>query len=260
MNSSDDAKVAFAKRLNDTLTEMGYTQRGSAQRLKREAKFEISDRAINKWLKAETLPDHHNIEALAKFLGVNFNWLAAGQGEKTTKPSRNDLMQKIKAIEKGDTPPSDPNPNDPEGTQRVPIEHGMSGMIPVISWVAAGSWTEVMPTTLDDVIDWIPRPAHLSDRAFGLIVKGRSNWPEFKPDEIIYVEPEITQWDLKDGSLVVVQCNDDSQATFKQLIMGDTPSDMYLKPLNPDWPDQKIIPMGECTLVGVVDSKYTRYR
>ena len=99
MNSSDDAKVAFAKRLNDTLSEKGYTQRGSAQRLKREAKFAIPDRAINKWLKAETLPDHHNIEALSKFLDVNFNWLAAGQGEKTTKPSASDLVQELKDVE-----------------------------------------------------------------------------------------------------------------------------------------------------------------
>ena len=88
MNSSDNAKVAFAKRLNDILDGKGYTPRGRAQRLKREAGFEISDRAINKWLKAETLPDHHNIEALAKFLNVNFNWLAAGQGEMRTDPQK----------------------------------------------------------------------------------------------------------------------------------------------------------------------------
>lgn len=99
MNSSDDAKTAFAKRLNDTLTEKGYTQRGSAQRLKREAKFTISDRAINKWLKAETLPDHHNIEVLAKFLGVNFNWLAAGQGEKIVKQNKSVLPQKITELD-----------------------------------------------------------------------------------------------------------------------------------------------------------------
>ncbi|MFP3562389.1 S24 family peptidase, partial [Paraburkholderia sp. SIMBA_049] len=77
--------------------------------------------------------------------------------------------------------------------------------------------------------DWIPRPQHLSKRAFGLIIQGRSMWPEFKPDEIIYVEPDIAPWDLKDGDLVVIHCNDDKQATFKQLMMGDNPEDMYLK-------------------------------
>lgn len=103
MNSSDDAKIAFAKRLNDTLTEKGYTQRGSAQRLKREAKFKISDRAINKWLKAETLPDHHNIEVLAKFLDVNFNWLAAGQGEKTAKPPSTKQTKDLESIKNSNT-------------------------------------------------------------------------------------------------------------------------------------------------------------
>lgn len=88
MNSSDEAKVAFAKRLNEILSEKGYIQRGRAQRLKREAGFGISDRAINKWLNAESLPDHHNIEVLSKFLGVNFNWLAAGQGERATEPQQ----------------------------------------------------------------------------------------------------------------------------------------------------------------------------
>ena len=174
-------------------------------------------------------------------------------------PTLNDLKEKISDIQNGSVP-STPNLSDPEGTQRVPVDHGMDGYVPVISWVAAGSFSDVMPVTIDDVIDWIPRPQHLSKRAFGLIIQGRSMWPEFKPDEIIYVEPEIAPWDLKDGDLVVIHCNDDKQATFKQLIMGDNPEDMYLKPLNPDWPDQKIVPMGECMLVGIVDSKVTRYR
>ncbi|HCR88817.1 MULTISPECIES: S24 family peptidase [Psychrobacter] len=96
MNGSDEAKVAFAKRLNETLTEKGYIQRGRAQRLKREAGFSVSDRAINKWLNAETLPDHYNIEALARFLGVNFNWLAAGQGIKETKGSSSEVLTESK--------------------------------------------------------------------------------------------------------------------------------------------------------------------
>lgn len=121
MNSSDDAKVAFAKRLNDTLTERGYTQRGSAQRLKREAKFTISDRAINKWLKAEALPDHHNIEVLAKFLGVNFNWLAAGQGEKIVKQNKSDLPQQIKELESIKNSNTVQVSEDPDGMIEIPL-------------------------------------------------------------------------------------------------------------------------------------------
>lgn len=188
---------------------------------------------ISSWVKGDTKPSGEYASKLAAYLRCNTDWLLTGVGSMT---------------------------NAPVGTEQVDLDHNMKGKMPVISWVAAGDWLEVMPTTLDDVIDWIQKPEHLSDRAFGLIVRGRSMLPEFKPDEIIYVEPDITPWDLKDGDLVVVQCNEDTEATFKQLVMGDGHNDMYLKPLNPDWPEQRLTPMGECNLVGIVDGKYTRYR
>lgn len=194
--------------------------------------------------------------AAAEKYNADANYILNGSSPNTTV---SDLKAKIKTMQSS-TIQSTANLHDPEDTKRVPVDYGMDGYVPVISWVAAGSFSDVMPVTIDDVIDWIPRPQHLSKRAFGLIIQGRSMWPEFKPDEIIYVEPEISPWDLKDGDLVVIHCNDDKQATFKQLMMGDNPEDMYLKPLNPDWPDQKIVPMGECMLVGIVDSKVTRYR
>ena len=194
---------------------------------------------ISSWVKGDTKPSGEYATKLAAYLRCNTDWLLTGIGSMNNAPSERLT---------------------PLGTERVDVDHAMNGEVPVISWVAAGNWAEVMPTTLDDVIDWIPKPAHLSDMAFGLVVRGRSMWPEFKPDEIVYVEPNITPWDLKDGDLVIVQCNDDTEATFKQLVMGNGYDDMYLKPLNPDWPDQKMQPMTECNLVGVVDSKYTRYR
>lgn len=194
---------------------------------------------ISSWVKGDTKPSGEYASKLAAYLRCNTDWLLTGVGSTNNAPSERLT---------------------PLGTERVDVDHAMNGEVPVISWVAAGNWAEVMPTTLDDVIDWIPKPAHLSDMAFGLVVRGRSMWPEFKPDEIVYVEPNITPWDLKDGDLVIVQYNDDTEATFKQLVMGDGYDDMYLRPLNPDWPDQKMQPMTECNLVGVVDSKYTRYR
>lgn len=194
--------------------------------------------------------------AAAEKYSADANYILSGSLPTSTV---SDLKAKIKTMQSS----SDldiPNTSDPEDTQRISLQNSTSGMLPVISWVAAGSFSEVIPVTIDDVIEWIPRPPHLSARAFGLIIQGRSMWPEFKPAEIIYVEPEINPWDLRDGDLVVIHCTDDKQATFKQLIMGDGSEDMYLKPLNPEWPEQKIIPMGECTLVGIVDSKYVRYR
>jgi len=255
MNSSDDAKVAFAKRLNDALTEKGYTQRGSAQRLKREAGFDISDRAINKWLKAETLPDHHNIEFLAKFLGVNFNWLAAGQGEKRTKPNPSELMQRIRDIENGGARDSSTAPT---GTVNATMVES-SDKVPVLSWVAAGSWSNVDSVCFDDAIGEVSRPSNLSKNGFALIVRGESMLPKFDPDDIIYVEPETGLFALKNNDLVIVQCNHDTEATFKQLVLGETSEDMYLRPLNPNWHEQKMLPMGECNLVGKVVGKYVEY-
>ena len=194
--------------------------------------------------------------AAAEKYNVDANYILNGV---SSTPTISDLRKQINSIESG----SINNLIDsttPKETKKVSASHGMNGMLPVISWVAAGSFCEVLPATMDDVIEWIPKPVHLSDKAFGLIIQGRSMWPEFKPDEIIYVEPEITPWELADGDLIVIHCNDDKQATFKQLVLGDSPEEMYLKPLNPEWPDQKIIPMSECQLVGIVDSKYVRYR
>lgn len=242
----------FATRLRECMNKKNLDKNGLSDKTK------ISYEMIRRYCEGFAKPRRKGMQSISDALGVTAAYLEYGEiSEKP--PTVNELKAKIQAIQNDDSIEQS-NPADPEGTQRVPVDYGMDGYVPVISWVAAGNFSDVMPVTIDDVIDWIPRPQHLSKRAFGLIIQGRSMWPEFKPDEIIYVEPEISPWDLKDGDLVVIHCNDDKQATFKQLIIGDGPDDMYLKPLNPDWPDQKIVPMGECTLVGIVDSKVTRYR
>ena len=83
--------------------------------------------------------------------------------------------------------------------------------------------------------------------------------PKFDPDDIIYVEPETGLFALRNNDLVVVQCNGDTEATFKQLVIGETSDDMYLRPLNPSWHEQKMLPIGECNLVGKVVGKYVEF-
>lgn len=242
----------FAKRLTKLMSEQNLDKNALSD------KTGISYEMIRRYCEGFAKPRSKGLKKISDALNTSSGYLDYGESIKEVL-TVNDLKAKIKTMQ-GNGLQNTPNRSDPEGTQRVPVNYGMDGYVPVISWVAAGSFSDVMPVTVDDAIDWIPRPQHLSKRAFGLIIQGRSMWPEFKPDEIIYVEPEISPWDLKDGDLVVIHCNDDKQATFKQLIIGDSPEEMYLKPLNPDWPDQKIVPMSECMLVGIVDSKVTRYR
>lgn len=222
----------FAKRLNKLMDEKGFDRNDLS------TKTGISYEMIRRYSEGIAKPRSKKLKEISDALGTTAPYLDYGETSDSASP-------KIEA---------------PADTKKVALDYGMNGMVPVISWVAAGGFSDVIPVTIDDVIEWIPKPVHLSERAFGLVVQGSSMLPEFKPNEIIYVEPEINPWDLKDGDLVVIHCDDDKQATFKQLMVGDGQEDMYLKPLNPDWPDQKIKPMGECTLVGIVDSKYVRYR
>lgn len=195
------------------------------------------------------------ISDIARVLETNVDWLMYGEGDNAPKPSRDHLMQKIRDIENGGLSFDHPTP---EGTVGVSMA-SQSTMVPILSWVAAGSWSNVEAVTFSDAVGYAPRPANLSKHGFALRVQGQSMLPEFKPDDIIYVEPMAGLFTIKDSDLVVVQCNNDSEATFKQLVIGETSDDMYLKPLNPNWHEQRMMPMGECNLVGKVVGKYVEY-
>jgi len=242
----------FGKRLTKLMADRDIDKNALSD------KTGISYEMIRRYCEGIAKPRSKGLNAISDALKTTAPYLEYG-GTIGKKMTVEELMEKIHDI-KSAKGYDESDVDTPADTKKVSFSKSIDNQVPVISWVAAGSFSDVMPVTIDDVIDWIPRPAHLSPRAFGLIIQGRSMWPEFKPDEIIYVEPEITPWDLKDGDLIVIHCNDDKQATFKQLVIGDSQDEMYLKPLNPDWPDQKMIPMGECMLVGIVDSKHTRYR
>lgn len=175
-------------------------------------------------------------------------------GVKDTKPSIASLRSKINAIQNG----GDDSQPAPLGTKNIPMAEN-SDKVPILSWVAAGSWSNVEAVTFDDAIGKVSRPNNLSKNGFALIVRGESMLPKFDPDDIIYVEPETGLFALKNNDLVVVQCNGDTEATFKQLVIGETSDDMYLRPLNPNWHEQKMMPMGDCNLVGKVVGKYVEF-
>lgn len=188
------------------------------------------------------------IVEIANLLKVNPTWLATGEGSMGNKPTIDELRNEIAKIEQ--------NSKKDLKTSQILL---MSKPVPVINWIAAGSWTETSPTTLDDVIDYLPRPIGLSDDGFCLIVRGESMMPEFKPDEIIYVEPNVDIGKLQNGDLVVVQESNNNEATFKQLVIGETSNDMYLRPLNKNWHEQRMIPKSDWTLIGKVVGKWVKY-
>ena len=123
----------------------------------------------------------------------------------------------------------------------------MEGYVPVISWVQAGTWTEVCNV---DVVseEMVPRPPGCSDRTFALRVKGQSMLPKYEPNLVIYVDPEVMPFD---GDDVVAVLTDSNEATFKQFVEEPGESKM-LKARNPSWPDPYIAINGNCEIIGVV--------
>ncbi|WII94677.1 XRE family transcriptional regulator [Moraxella haemolytica] len=224
------------------------------------AKIGVSKTAIKNWEDGENMPKVEHVQALAKFFGVSFDWLATGgQNTKLVEPIRQkldidiikELKDKIAAIENRKVAHS-------EGLEPSNAL-SINNPVPVIEWVAAGSWAEANAVIAYDAFDYLPRPFNFPENGFALKVRGVSMMPKFEPGDFIYVDPNYGFWELKNGDLVVVREGDNHEATFKQLIIGETAEDMYLKPLNPDWHEQKMIPKSEWELVGKVVGKWTAF-
>jgi len=123
--------------------------------------------------------------------------------------------------------------------------------VPLISWVQAGDWREVIDTFAPgDAEEWMLCPRAHGPRTFALRVRGVSMEPKYRNGAIIFVDPGKQ---ADHGSNAMVRLEDEKEATFKQLVIeGDK---RFLKPLNPNWPDQ-LIHNGTATICGVVIGQF----
>lgn len=128
----------------------------------------------------------------------------------------------------------------------VTIGPDIRGRFPLISWVAAGNWSDITELPLEDSILY-PCPVSCSERTFVLKVQGVSMEPVFRDGDLIFIDPAA---DARHGSYVVARLEDDNEATFKQLIIET--GQKYLKPVNPNWPEQITPINGNCIIVGPV--------
>lgn len=185
----------------------------------------VSKTSVIYWEKDENLPKHDSLMALAQILGVTSDYLLSGKGS--------DFLDK-------------------NVTTPFPIA---GRLVPVISWVQAGTWTTADSVQMGtEFKEWLPPNPKCGKNGYGLIVVGESMSPEFRPSDKIYVNPDFQISDLKTGDLVIVACDGETEATFKKLIVES--NGMYLEPLNPKWLE-KIIPLREgCKLVGKVVGLY----
>ncbi|MEQ1292374.1 S24 family peptidase [Acinetobacter johnsonii] len=229
---TDKVKEEFSKRLHTAMDAAGYPARGRARVLSQ--KFSISDKGAGKWLNADAIPETSKIPLLASFLKINAEWLISGAGDMfpNEAPNHKNL----------DTNVSEP----------IPL---IGKLVPVISWVQAGSWTtvEAVPAGTE-FEEWLPPNPKCGKHGYGLEVSGESMLPDFRPSDKIYVNPDFQVSDLKTGDLVIVSCEGDKAATFKKLIVET--DNMYLQPLNPEWSEKAIALEDGCKLVGKVVGLY----
>ena len=141
--------------------------------------------------------------------------------------------------------------------RNVEVSSNAKRMLPVLSWVQAGQWTNTDPVQEHDISEFIPAFGETSDKSFYLKVMGLSNFPEYIEGDYICVDPNHQVSDLQTGDMVVVTCN--GEATFKMLIV-EANGKRYLKPLNKEWTPQIMELTEDCGLVGLVTGVYRPVR
>lgn len=131
-------------------------------------------------------------------------------------------------------------------------------MVPVISWVQAGAWTEIGFSEEDvSSLESYPCPVPCGPLTYILRVIGDSMATEYNPGDMIFVDPEISPIH---GDDVVALLLESGETTFKRLI--EDGGRKYLKALNPSWPEQYLKINGNCSIIGTVvfSGKPRRYR
>ena len=124
--------------------------------------------------------------------------------------------------------------------------------VPVISWTQAGNWQEICDTSQED--DYEEYVKTDTKGTFALRVRGDSMEPEFHDGDIIIINPYLKQ----EHNDYIVVCNEEGEATFKQLKKYG--KIRVLHPLNPKYDDIELSKDIEYRIVGVVLEKKKRYR
>ena len=225
----------------------------------------VTPQAVQKWEAELTEPRLPKLKPIADALGVEVIELLRGTKFEIAsadvslaldrpdkdKPKRvREVLQKYVLIEQ------------PELVKSIPSFENIAsirpGMLPLISWVQAGNWEEVIDNFAPgDAEDWIPCPRNHGPNAFYLRVSGESMYDptgpkSYAPGDLIAVDPAR---EAINRSMVVVRLDHENRATFKQLLMDEDGSVM-LKALNPNWHD-RMFPMPEGSrIVGVVIGKW----
>lgn len=214
----------IGKRIQQKMNELDISQEQLADMTG------VSQNTISKLVRGIT-KNSRSMPEIASALRVSEPWLRYGESIATTSTATS-LTPNTSKTDRGAT-------------------------VPVISWVAAGSFESVELIPEDELLKWVHCPVPHGDNTFALKVVGISmqnpnGSPSFDHGDIIYVDPEK---EPENKSLVVVTLDGSSSATFKQLIIEL--DGKYIQPLNPNWHEKIIKINGNATINGTVIGKWT---
>lgn len=196
---------------------------------------DISYQAIKKLLdgKSKSMNAANN-EAAARFLDVNSYWLATGKGPRIpTNGSVDSPASASEDLRNNIYPATGDNFRRLDDRRPVPL----------ISWIRAGMWADIVDNFHPGEADEWFTPVHSKpkEKSFALTVEGESMtspYPgslSFPAGTIIIVDPDQA---YTPGCFVVAKDVVTQQATFKQLTTDG--GRWFLKPLNPTFPTIEI--------------------
>lgn len=115
--------------------------------------------------------------------------------------------------------------------------------VPLISWVAAGSWGQAESTEQwEEVISIF----NTGENGYSLRVEGESMMPRYQPGDLIFVNPDLIP---EAGRRVIAACPDGT--TFKEVAIGEG-GKWLLKALNEHWQPRYMQLDESCYITGVV--------
>jgi len=204
----------LAQRLKSSREDAGLTQVELAE------KAGVSQQTIQ-YLESGRNKSSRELVNIALALGVNPVWL-----DKGTQPK--------------------------QGVAQVSEGPAVVGTVPLISWVKAGQWSEIVDTYHPGEGEkLIHVTKQVGPHAFALRVNGDSmenpkGKPTYPDGAVIIVDPDKV---AQSGSRVVAKLADSQEATFKVYVQDG--GRQYLKPLNPQYPTQDVTEK-RLVIVGVV--------
>lgn len=127
--------------------------------------------------------------------------------------------------------------------------------VPLIDFVEAGEWAEVVDPYPAGEGSAIPASAQVGKRSFALRIRGRSMEPTYFDGDVIIVDPDVQP---VPGDDVVAKLLSEQEATFKRYRVR-SPKEVELLPLNDLHPTLTLSSKNPGRIVGVM-VEHHRYR